>query len=1082
MDLIRLAITRPIATLAAVFMVVMLGLVALQSIPVQLTPDVRNPIIQITTRWAGAAPVEIEREIINTQEENLKGLDGLKEMSSSSTTGRGRITLEFAPGQDMTKALLLVANRLDRVSTYPDEANEPTLSTSGSEDSPIAWFMIRAAEGNTALIDDYGDFIEDTVKDTLERLPGVGGVNVYGGAEKELQIIVNPQKLAAYQLTIPDMITALRAANVSLSAGTVDEGKRRYVVRLENELTTPQRVENTIVRLDTTRATPQHVYVRDVAQVAYAYKEMDSIRRYRGKPMIALNVVRETGANVIRTMEEIKAAIKDLQTGILAQEGITIKQVYDETTYIEDAIDLVIQNIIIGGLLAAAILLIFLRTLAPTIIITFGIPISVIGSFVAMSMLGRSINVISLAGLAFAVGMVVDAAIVVLENIYKHREQGLSRMQAAYQGAKQVWGAILVSALTTVMVFAPILTIELEVGQLFRDIAVAISVAVILSLLVAVTVIPAMARYIMGPRRQTQARLKRQKTDRPPKGTQPAAVPNRPDEISSEQPNIRIPILDPMARSFTNFMCALAARSMRSRIFALCTVVLVVGSTSLASLLLLPKMEYLPEGNRNMVFGRILPPPGYNLDTTTHIADNIETAVRPYWAVQDPKTGAAILPDHDTPAIDNFFFVALRNFAFIGATAANPEKAADLIPIIRTPMFSEPGTYGFVTQPSLFGRSVGSGRSVQLDITGNNMADILAVAQRATAKLMVHFPSADGNQFRPKPGLELGAPEIRITPKMDMLSQLGLSARSLGQTVDTFNDGLRIAEITAGNERMDLTLAGPKDYVQTTQGIGALPVVSTGGDIVPLQDIATVSLTAGPTEILRKEGRRTISLEVRPAKHIALEQAMETIATQIIPELTQEGLPPSTHMAISGTADKLNEAWGAMKWQLVLALGIVYLVMAVLFESFKYPLLIMITVPTASAGAILTLGLLNTFSYQALDMLTLLGFVILVGIVVNNAILLVHQSLHHQKHGLTLADAVVCATRDRMRPIFMSTLTSLFGMAPLVFFPGAGSELYRGLGAVVLGGLGLSALLTLIIMPSLISLFEVLKPNQQKNR
>ena len=411
----------------------------------------------------------------------------------------GSVTLRFGIAQNMDRALLLVANRLDRVSDYPEEADEPRLGTSGSEDNPIAWFIINRVDGNERPIHTYRDFIEDTVQDRLERVSGVSQINVFGGSERELQVTVDPNRMARYQLTIPEVVDALRSANISATAGDVEEGKRRYIVRTEGEFAEPSQIEQVVLRSlrDSDSERLGRVTVGDIATVAFAHKEPGANIRVLGQPAIAINAQRETGANVIDTMAGIKEAVAELQAGALPDAELTIRQVYDETVYIDSAISLVNQNIIVGGALAAFLLLMFLRSGYATLIVSIAIPVSVVASFVAMAAMGRSLNVISLAGIAFAIGMVVDAAIVVLENIYRLRQNGMPAAEAAYQGAKQVWGAILVSALTTVMVFIPILVMELEVGQLFRDIAVAISVAVMLSLLVAMTVIPALSKRLL---------------------------------------------------------------------------------------------------------------------------------------------------------------------------------------------------------------------------------------------------------------------------------------------------------------------------------------------------------------------------------------------------------------------------------------------------------------------------------------------------------------------------------------------------------------------------------------------------------
>jgi len=366
---------------------------------------------------------------------------------------------------------------------------------------------------------------------------------------------------------------------------------------------------------------------------------------------------------------------------------------------------------------------------------------------------------------------------------------------------------------------------------------------------------------------------------------------------------------------------------------------------------------------------------------------------------------------------------------------------------------------------------IGGGRVIKLNIAGGDLEEILGVAQRAAGKVGQALPRGEGNQFRPRPGLELGSPELRMQPDRVRLADAGIDARTLGLTLDAFNDGVRIDEITVGSERIDLMLKGRAAFADTarTQDIGAFPVVAPNGRIVPVSALADIILTSGPVEIRHQDRERVITLEISPSSALALETALEILQNDVIAALQEEGLPEGVTLSLAGAADQLTQTWNALQWNLLLALVIVFLVMAVLFESFILPLVIMISVPVAGAGGVMGLYILNLYQEQPLDMLTLLGFVILIGIVVNNAILLVHQTQYHlSTDRLSVNDAILEATRNRIRPIFMSTLTSVIGMAPLVVFPGAGSELYRGLGSVVLGGLSLSALLTLLLVPPLL--------------
>ena len=1047
MNLIKLSIEKPTAVVAAIFMTIVLGFLALERIPIQLAPDVNKPVITVSTWWYGASPYEIEREIVNRQEEVLRGIEGAKRLTAKAQEGRSEVTIEFDTSTNMDKALLLVSNRLNQIEGYPEEAGEPWLDTAGLDDNAIAWFILTKTEGNERDIAAYGDIVEDIIQDKLERVSGVARTTVYGSSSKELRVTIDPEKMAYYSLTVPQIVEALKRANTSISAGDVEEGKRRYLVRAEGEFQKPDQIKD-VVLISENRENNRfgRVTVADIGIVNFTHKEPRSNIRFLGDSSLAISAVRQSGANVIETMSGVRSTIQELNDEILPGLGLKIEQVYDETIYIDSAIELVRQNIWIGGSLAVLILILFLRSWRATVIIGLSIPISVVAAFVAMAALGRSINVISLAGIAFAVGMVVDAAIVVLENIYRHRENGNSAKESAYNGARQVWTAVMVSAFTTVLVFVPILIMELEAGQLFRDIAVAISVAVTMSLLVSITVLPALANWLLSG-------VKTKKT--------------------------KIIIIDQLSKGFVNFTVGYVKIITKSRIASFLMAAVVAISTLVISYSMLPKLEYLPEGNRNLIFGIMLPPPGYNLETLTEIAERVESRVKHLWA---RDTGPNPEPGQP-PKIKNYFFVAgAGGRTLFGASAIQDSRVKELIPVLTRSLFGEPGTFGFFTQPSLFQRGFGGGRSIDLDITGSDLEKVVAVAQKAAGLVNNIFPRSEGNQMRPIPGLVLGAPEIQVRPNRVKLADNDVSALSLALSVDAFNSGLRIAEITVDSKRIDLTLQGRENEIKATQGVENLPVVTPKGDILPVSSLADVIVTSGPTEIRHIERNRTITLQIKPIDRIPLEAAITQIRNEVIIPLENQGLPVGVKMNLSGTAKELSRTWDAMVINLLVSICMVYLLMAILFESFIYPLVIMLSVPPAAAGGVIGLSVLNLNILQPLDMLTMLGFVILIGIVVNNAILLVHQSLQHMKEerkGPT--QAIVEATRNRIRPIFMSTLTSIFGMLPLVIFPGAGSELYRGLGSVVIGGLSLSAILTLAIVPPMLRIFLSEKINNSQN-
>ena len=1032
MRLVDTAIKRPVSVIVGVLFIALFGLISLFRIPVQLTPDVDRPIITVSTVWPGASPEEVEQEIVQRQEEQLKSVEGLVLMTSESNDSRGVVTLEFNVGVDPDAVLLLVSNKLDQVFGYPLDAERPVISAGGSGPSgAITWIMLEPLPDRDDLdIERYRDYGEEVVKTALERVPGVSRSDIYGGYDRQLQVIVDPQAMAARQITVQDLAQALTRENANTSAGTFDEGKRRYIVRTVGQYQQPSDIEQVVVRsADGTRVT-----VGEIARTRLGYVRTVASVRQKGRPAIAVNAQRETGANVLEVMDGIRRTIRELNEGPLAREGLHLTQVYDETNYIDSAINLVRSNILIGGTLAVTVLFIFLRSVSSVAIIATSIPISIVGTFLAMWLLGRNINVISLAGMSFAVGMVIDNAIVALENIFRHQQMGKTRVRAALDGASEVWGALLASTLTTVAIFLPIVFVQDEAGQLFRDIAIAVSCSVVLSLIVAISVIPSLANKILGGDKQ------------------------RGDVLAAWGDRVR------------NFIAQSVFRISGSTVLRLGVITGLIGLSLVIAWTLLPKSEYLPTGNRNLIFGIVLPPPGYNLDELIQVGQTIEDVLEPHWeaAAAPDSPQAQALPG---PPIANMFFVAFGRSAFMGARSTDPERVRELIPIIQGPVLGGvPGTFAIVQQSSLFQRVTGSGRSIDIEITGPDLGRLIGLGGRIFGQVRQVVPGA---QARPIPSLDLGNPEVRILPDRVRAADLGLSARDIGSAVNALLDGALVDGYQFQGEEIDLVLRGEEDWFRT-QDIEALPIYTPRGQLVPLSAVARVEVTTGPEQINHIERSRAITVQVIPPETIALETVLDDIQTQIVQPLVDSGeLAPPYQIQLSGSADDLRRTRQALQWNFLLALVITYLLMAALFESFLYPFVIMLSVPPALAGGILGLEVVNlTLTYQPLDILTMLGFVILIGVVVNNAILIVHQTLNILRDApeTPVKEAIRDAVFSRVRPIFMSMITSALGMLPLVIFPGAGSELYRGLGSVVIGGLLLSTLFTLFLVPTFLSL------------
>ncbi len=1022
MSLINSSIRFPVTVIVGVLIAIIGGFVALSNVPIQLTPEVKRPIISVTTNWFGASPEEIEKEIVDKQEEYLKSVEGLLEMNSTSSDGQGIITLEFLVGTDMTAALVKVTNKLNEVPFYPDDADRPIVTTSNQFEGAIGWFVVIS---DSIYAPHLQDLTEDLIKPRLERVPGISSINIFGGLEKELHVTFEPELLASSGITISQLTQALRSQNRDISAGDFGEGKRRYVVRTMSRFERVEDVEQTVVTVK--NGVP--IRVADVAEVSLTFQKPFAQVRYKGQAAIVFNAQRQVGSNVLDVIDGLLAEMDALNEEILNEQKIQIINVYRETVYINSAIDLVFNNMFLGGFLAIATLFLFLRSITSILVVGMSIPISIITTFLTMYLFGRSINVISLAGMAFAVGMVVDSAIVVLENIYRHIQLGKTKWKAAAEATTEVWGALLASTVTTVAVFLPILFIQERAGQLFRDIAIAISSSIVVSLVVAITVIPSLSSRILSI--STKLHGKEGKTS----------------------------FLRFFSDKITSFINYVNARNIRRVATILGIVLFALGLTWL----MMPAAEYLPNGNQNFLFGLIIPPPGYNLDEMIEIGKTIESNVEHLW--ETPIEEADDLPGG---GVDNFFYVALPNQAFLGMVSRYDSRVRELEPVINGALQSVPGAFGFARQASLFTSGFEGTRSVSIDVTGPDLSRVIAIASRVFGQINTVLPGA---QARPVPSLDLGSPEVQVFPDRVRAADVGFSATDIGLTVNSLVDGADISEFRLQGREIDLILKGRARWTQHTQDIGQLPLATPAGQIITLADIADIKMRQGPTSINRVERQRVITLETALPDDIPLEDAISRIEEQIVQPLRAEGEIGTVYdIHLSGTADDLSKLRTEMSLNFTLAIILTYLLLAALFQSFIYPFVIILTVPLATFGGVLGFRLMQLFdSTQQLDILTMLGFFILVGTVINNAILIVYQALNLMREGEDPRQAVLESVRVRVRPIMMSTGTSVLGMLPLIVMPGAGSELYRGLGSVVVGGLALSTLITLVLTPLVFS-------------
>jgi HAE1 family hydrophobic/amphiphilic exporter-1 len=1025
MDPVKFSINDPVKIIVGVFIILLFGFIGFYRLPYQLSPSLEVPQITITTDWRGATPYEMEREIIEEQEKVFKGIPNLVEMESTSSNSRGSVTLKFKLGTDIDDALLRVSNKLNEVKSYPENVEKPVISATGAATSPIVWMMLKTTVDNPNSIYTYRTYFENEIKQYLERVEGVADLFIGGGTEREMHIIVRPEKLAAYHLTIGDVIRVLQAENVNISAGDMDVGRRDFRIRTVAEF---QSVED-LKQMVLTSTGQRRILLSDVAAVKIGYEKRREEIIHNGSNGIGMGIKPEPGTNILELTDKVEGVVNWLNEEKLRPKNIYIHWSHDQRPYIRGAIKLVQANILIGGTLAILVLLVFLRSFSSTVIIATTIPISIIGSFIFLSLFGRTLNVVSLAGIAFAVGMLMDNAIVVLENIDRHRKMGKSPFESAYEGTREVWGAILASSLTTVAVFLPIVFIEEEAGQLFSDIAIAVTCAIILSLFIAVLVIPMFA--------------------------------NRLFRLRKKQKSFKGNRLTGIGFSLIDAIMALVGLATRNWITRITTVaVLTIFSVSLA-VFLIPKMEYLPQGNRNFVFSIMVPPPGLSYQERKEIGETIFRSV-------DQHIGRDY---QGLPAIKDIFYVGADRFMFLGTMSKHEDRGGELLPLLSKTINSIPGLFGVTNQAGIFQTRTGGGRTIDVDISAQ---DINTIVQVADTMFGIIRTEISGAQVRPVPSIELLYPEINIIPERDRLRAAAMSSHDLGMHLDVLMDGRKVGEFKQrGRKKIDLVLKASEEYFSTPEELYRALVATPKGRIVPISSFARMERSTGLDQVRHLERQRTISLQITPPKSIALESAMDIIRDRVVPRLARQGMLRDVNIKLSGEADKLTQTREAIQWHFILAAVIIYLLMSALFRNFMYPLIVLFTLPLAAAGGFIGLKLMNLFLQpQPLDVLTMLGFVILIGVVVNNAILIVHQALNNiRNYGMKHHEAILESTRTRLRPIYMSTFTSIFGMLPLVLAPGPGSEIYRGIGSVILGGLAVSSLFVIFVIPSLLMFF-----------
>ncbi len=1010
MGLTRLCLKNPAAAGVVLALITLLGAMSIIRLPVQLFPAIERPQIGIWTGWRASSPREVESEIVEPIERELRGIPGMTTLQSWSNAGGGWISVEFALGTDMDQAFTEVNARLQRVRGLPAEADRPRINSGGGDSGDTLIFLfLQRLPGNDNKNVKLSDFAEQRIAPDLEAVPGVGGVDINSDdGEQIVSIEFDPFLAAQLGITLDEISQNVNRSS-DVTGGSIEVGRRNYTMRFEGRFTADQLNETILAWRDGAPVT-----LGDIAEVKVAADSRRGVVYQNGNPAIGMRVVREPGANTLEAIDALTDVLDELNAGPLAEMGYAIHKSFDPSVFIKRAISLLTNNLMIGIILAVGALWLFLRRAVPTLIIAAAIPICLMATIVALSLFGRTINVISLAGLAFATGMVLDAAIVVLENFVRLREEGRSSFQAAEAAVGQVFGALFASTVTTIAIFIPIMFFEDVEGQLFADLALTIAIAVSFSLVVAVTLLPTGAHLFMKQEPNSKA------------AKRPAFV----------------------SRLAELIMRATSTNPRRLSIVGALTVVPIA-----VGFLLWPQLNYLPEVKRDAVDAFIGFPSGASADMIREeFAEVVVERLEPY------------MSGEKEPALKNYYLYSGEWGGNTGIRVLDQSRVEEMVDIVNDEILAGfPDTRVFASQGNLFG-NWGAAGSINLELQA---ADFEALGASVPAAIDIIQEALPGAQVWPNPDPQIVTPELRLVPNDRRIAEVGMTRDSVARAVRALGDGQWLGEFFHQDGRIDIFLRA-KEWTEP-EFLETAPIATPSGAVVPLGELVTVGRGVGPQRIRRIDGRRTISLGISAPDGMALGPAVETLKENA-QERLYEALPQGASLKWGGDADSLARAIKNLGGNFFLAIAILFLIMAALFKSVKDSALVIITLPMATVGGILAIRGFDLINPLPLDLLGMIGFIILLGLVVNNAILLVAQTRASEQAGKSRPEAVHEALLLRIRPIFMSTSTSLMGMLPLVLSPGAGSLIYRGLATVIVGGMAVSTIFTLLLLPALLQL------------
>ena len=1047
MTLAGRAIARPVTVCMVTIAAMLFGSISLDRLGLTLLPELTYPTLTIRTEFDGAAPAEVEEQVTRRIEQRVGVVNGVRKMHSISAAGQSDVILEFRWGADMDMASIEVREKLDLV-RLPIELDKPALLRLNPNLDPIYRFSLTLETADAASVDALQSlrrYADEFLKRKLDAVPGVAATIVAGGFEDEVAVFVDQSKLAQLDLTVAELGQKLQATNVNLSGGTLEDGAQEYLVRTLNQFDTIEDIRSTIIF----QRGGQIIRLGDVAEVKEGQKDRDAIMRVNGLQAIEVSLYKEGDGNTVEVATNIRAEIERLTKNL--GEGMVLTPIYDQSEFIESAISEVQLAALQGAGLAVLVLFLFLKQIRVTLIIAVTVPASVMMTFAMMRLFDISLNVMSLGGIALAVGMLMDNAIVVLENIARRREQGESLRQASETGGAEVSGAVLASTMTTIAVFLPLAFVEGIAGQLFKDQALTVTFALLASLILAVTLIPMLSA--LGA--QSEAAL-------------PPSAASKPEQrqvvrrifggflrgvygvLGLALSALRL-ILRPVMLGFDLLYAALAqgyaqllVRALQSPATTiLISVVLLVSSGLLLNRLALELIPNISQGEFQVSLEL---PPGTRIESTDALIEKVQQGLQDAESVARTYSVAGTGGRMDASAVSGG--ENLGRITVVLAPDESGTKEARVMQQVRRVLDDEPALKYSLERPQFFTFST----PLEIEVTGTDLDGI-----RSVAESLVSLMTRSGSFSDIESSILSGYPELQIEFDQDRIAALGLTVPQVAARVVDKVKGNVPTEFTFQDKKIDIRLRVDEGARDSKADIENLIVNPESSEQVRLKTVAKIFEAVGPADIQRLGQQRVGIVRANPIGADLAEGA--AIVEQLLDEIPH---PLGIKSHVGGQSEEMAASFNSLAFALLLALILVYLVMASLFESLLHPFVIMFTIPLAGIGAVLALVLTNT----PVSVVVFIGGILLVGIVVNNAIVLVDRvNQFRRQSGYTKLEALVAGTNERLRPIMMTTLTTVLGLLPMALGFGEAAELRTPMAVTVIGGLMMSTLLTLVVIP-----------------